>query len=114
MPRVRIKPDQIFHALGDATRRAIVARLGRGPASVSQLAAPLKITVTAVGQHLQVLEACGLATTEKVGRTRTCRLETAGLSVLEQWARDQRSLWEERLDQLGGLLGGPDGPDGEE
>jgi DNA-binding transcriptional ArsR family regulator len=105
MPSSKVKVDRVFHALGDPTRRAIVEKLSEGPISVSRLATPLGITLTAVSQHLQVLEESGLAHTEKIGRVRTCRLETAGFSVLEQWIRDRRSTWERRLDRLGDLLG---------
>jgi DNA-binding transcriptional ArsR family regulator len=100
--------DRLFHALGDPTRRAILDRLSEGPLSVSRLAMPLEITVTAVAQHLQVLEESGLVHTEKVGRVRTCRIETAGFSALERWVRDHRSIWERRLDRLDDLLAGPD------
>lgn len=96
--------EQVLRALADPTRRAIVERLGTGPLSVSSLAEPLGITLTAVAQHLQVLESSGLAHSEKVGRVRTCRIETAGFSVLQDWIAAQRSLWERRLDQLGDLL----------
>ena len=82
----------------------MVEKLSEGPLSVSQLATPFDITLTAVVQHLQVLEGSGLVHTEKIGRVRTCRLETAGFSVLEQWIADRRSMWERRLDQLGDLL----------
>jgi DNA-binding transcriptional ArsR family regulator len=105
-PRVDI--DRVFHALGDPTRRAILDKLSEGPLSVSRLAAPLGITLTAVVQHLQVLEESALVHTEKVGRVRTCRIETAGFSALEQWIRDHRSMWERRLDRLGDLLAEPD------
>jgi DNA-binding transcriptional ArsR family regulator len=94
----------VFHALGDPTRQSIVERLSDGPVSVSALATPLEITLTAVAQHLHVLEECGLARTEKLGRVRTCRLETTGLVVLEKWIVDRRSQWERRLDRLGALL----------
>jgi DNA-binding transcriptional ArsR family regulator len=104
MPSKRVSVDRVFHALGDPTRRAIVERLSEGPVSVSALAGPLQITLTAVAQHLQVLEECDLARTEKTGRVRTCRLEAAGFAVLEQWVKDRRSLWEKRLDRLGELL----------
>jgi DNA-binding transcriptional ArsR family regulator len=104
MPRPKVDIDRVFHALGDPTRRAILEKLSEGPLSVSRLAAPLDITLTAVVQHLQVLEESGLVHTEKVGRVRTCRIETAGFSVLEQWIRDRRSVWERRLDRLGDLL----------
>ena len=96
--------DQVFHALADVTRRAILERLSRGPISVSQLAEPLDMTLAAVVQHLQVLEESGLVHTEKAGRVRTCQLEPAGLSVAEKWIADRRSVWERRLDRLGKLL----------
>jgi|SRR5580704_6218934 DNA-binding transcriptional ArsR family regulator len=101
-PKVNI--DLLFHALGDPTRRAILDRLSQGPVSVSALAAPLGITLTAVAQHLQILEECGLAHTEKLGRVRTCRIESAGFNALEKWIRDHRTLWERKLDRLGALL----------
>lgn len=100
--------DRVFHALGDPTRRAILEQLSAGPCSVSRLATPLDITLTAVVQHLQVLEESGLVHTEKLGRVRTCRLEPGGFSALEQWIRDRRSMWEHRLDRLGDLLAEPD------
>jgi DNA-binding transcriptional ArsR family regulator len=96
--------DRLFHALGDPTRRAILDSLSLGPRSVSALAAPLGITLTAVAQHLQILEESSLVHTEKLGRVRTCRIETKGFSALEQWIRDHRSLWQRRLDQLSDLL----------
>ncbi|WP_350449019.1 ArsR/SmtB family transcription factor [Paracidobacterium acidisoli] len=97
--------DRVFHALGDPTRRAIVEKLSsEGPVSVSQLAAPLLITLAAVVQHLQVLEVSGLVRTEKVGRVRTCRMEPAGLMLIEQWVSERRSLWQRRFDRLGDLL----------
>jgi len=104
MPSRQVDIDRVFYALGDPTRRAIVDKLTEGPLSVSRLATPLDITPTAVIQHLQVLEEGGLVQTEKIGRVRTCRLETAGFSALEQWVRDHRSMWERRLDRLGDLL----------
>ena len=110
MPKHQVNIDRIFHALGDPTRRAILEKLDHGPLSVSRLAEPLGITLTAVAQHLQVLEECGLVQTEKVGRVRTCRIETAGLSLLEQWIRERRSIWDRRLDRLGDLLAEPDEP----
>jgi DNA-binding transcriptional ArsR family regulator len=99
--------DRIFHALGDSTRRAIIEKLSAGPISVSQLAAPLDVTLAAVVQHLQILEDSGLVQTEKVGRVRTCRIEPAGLSAAEQWIADRRSMWERWLDRLGDLLAEP-------
>ena len=96
--------DRVFHALGDPTRRAILNRLSVGPQSVSNLAGPLGVTVTAIGQHLQVLEETGFVRTQKAGRVRSCRLESAGFRVVEQWAAEHRAIWERRLDILGGLL----------
>jgi len=96
--------NRVFHALGDPTRRALLERMSAGPVSVSRLAEPMAITLAAVVQHLQVLEASGLVATEKVGRVRTCRIEPAGLSVAEGWIAARRSQWEKRFDRLGRLL----------
>jgi DNA-binding transcriptional ArsR family regulator len=104
MASPKITAELVFHALGDPTRRAIVEKLSDGPLSVSRLAEPFDMTLTAVVQHLQVLEESGLVRTEKIGRVRTCRIETAGLAVMEKWIRDRRSKWERRLDRLGDLL----------
>ncbi len=104
MAKPKINVETVFHALGDPTRRAMVDRLSKSPLSVSKLAEPLNITLTAVVQHLQVLEESGLVHTEKVGRVRTCRLDPAGFDALEQWIHEHRSMWERRLDKLGELL----------
>jgi len=96
--------DRVFHALGDANRRAILERLSRGALSVSELAKPLDITLAAVVQHLQVLEESGLVRTEKVGRVRTCQLQSEGLRVAEAWLSDRRGPWERSFDRLGQLL----------
>ena len=96
--------DRVFHALSDPTRRLMVERLSRGPASVSQLAEPLDMTLAAVVQHLQVLEGSGLVSTEKLGRVRTCRIEPATLSAAETWITRRRALWERRLDRLGEVI----------
>lgn len=113
MARAVMKPNfnepkidiaRVFHALGDPTRRAILDRLATGPLSVSRLAQPLDITLTAVVQHLRVLEESGLVFTEKLGRVRTCRIDTPGFFALEQWIADHRTVWERRLDRLGELL----------
>ncbi|MEV0757356.1 metalloregulator ArsR/SmtB family transcription factor [Streptosporangium sp. NPDC050280] len=96
--------DRVFQALADATRREMVERLVRGPSSVSELARPLEMSLPAVMQHLQVLEACGLVRTEKVGRVRTCHVEPDVLRTAESWLVGQRTTWEHRLDRLGDLL----------
>lgn len=101
--------DRVFQALGDPSRRAIVERLVGGPASVSQLAEPLPMSLPAVVQHLGVLESAGLVSTEKVGRVRTCHLEPEVLRRAEGWLGDQRVAWEDRLDRLGAELREPSG-----
>lgn len=100
--------DLMFQALADPTRRAIVERLGRGPASVSELAKPLAMSMPAVMQHLQMLEASGLVRSEKTGRVRTCRIEPEALSLAEQWINARRIGWQHRLDRLGDYLDEPD------
>jgi DNA-binding transcriptional ArsR family regulator len=96
--------DQVFRALADPARRAMLERLTRGPASVSELASPLPMTLAAVVQHLQVLQEAGLVQSEKVGRVRTCRLDAAALRRAEEWIADRRTGWERRLDRLGEYL----------
>ena len=108
MGRKKIDVDYIFYALGDPTRRAMLEAISEGPISVSQLAQPLKMTLAAVVQHLQILEESGLVSTQKEGRVRTCQLEPEGFAAAEKWIRDRRSLWERRLDRLGDLLAGED------
>jgi DNA-binding transcriptional ArsR family regulator len=96
--------DTTFQALADPTRRAIVARLSQGPASVSELAQPLTMSLPAVMQHLAVLEGAGLVRSEKVGRVRTCRIDPQAMSLAEQWLHQRRNEWEARLDRLGDYL----------
>ena len=96
--------DRVFHALADPTRRIMVERLSQGPASVSELAQPLDMSLPAVIQHLQVLEASGLVRSEKAGRVRTCRIERAALRTAEHWIAGRRATWELRLDRLGDYL----------
>jgi len=96
--------DQVFHALADPTRRGMVERLVRGPATVSELSRPLDMSLPAVLQHLQVLEASGLVRSEKAGRVRTCRIEPDALRAAEAWVTGQRTAWETRLDRLGDYL----------
>ena len=100
--------DLMFQALADPTRRAIVERLSRGPASVSDLAKPLPMSLPAVVQHLQVLEQSGLVKTNKVGRVRTCTIDSGALSLAEQWINQRRIAWEHRLDRLGAFLDAED------
>jgi DNA-binding transcriptional ArsR family regulator len=92
--------DRAFHALADPARRDMLARLARGPASVSALAAPLPMSLPAVLQHLKLLEESGLVSSAKRGRVRTCRIEPGAFGAAEGWMAEQRALWEGRLDRL--------------
>ncbi len=96
--------DRLFNALADPARRAMVERLSRGPAPVSELARPLPMSLPAAMQHLGVLEAAGLVRSQKVGRVRTCSIEAGALSQAEQWINARRTEWEHRLDRLGDYL----------
>lgn len=98
------KLDLLFQALADPGRRGMVERLSRGPASVSELAEPLDMTLSAVVQHLAVLEASGIVRSEKLGRVRTCRIEPEALSLVELWVNERRTNWERKLDRLGEFL----------
>jgi DNA-binding transcriptional ArsR family regulator len=92
--------DLAFQAMADPTRRGMLARLSRAPASVSELARPLRMSLPAVMQHLQMLEASGLVRSEKKGRVRTCQIEPSALAAAESWIAEQRALWEGRLDRF--------------
>ena len=96
--------DVVFHALSEPNRRAMIDRLLDGPASVSELARPLAISLPAVVQHLHVLEASGVVRSHKVGRVRTCEIEPLALSTAERWISERRAAWEARLDRLGAFL----------
>ncbi|MBA3048731.1 MAG: metalloregulator ArsR/SmtB family transcription factor [Alphaproteobacteria bacterium] len=96
--------DLAFQALSDPTRRAMVERLSRGPASVSELAAPFPMSMSAVAQHLKILEASGLVASEKTGRVRTCRVDPRALSAAERWINERRLSVERSLDRLGAFL----------
>ena len=96
--------DQVFQALADPTRRSLVERLIQSPASVSELAKPMAMSLPAVMQHLHVLETCRLVRSEKVGRVRTCHVEPEALRRAEEWINVQRLAWETRLDRLGAFL----------
>lgn len=100
--------DDLFRALAEPARRAIVERLGLGPASVSTLAAPLPMSLAAVVQHVQVLEEAGIVRTEKTGRVRMCRLEPVALEAVAGWVAARKALSEQRLDRLGAFLAGQD------
>ena len=92
--------DRLFHSLADPARRAILERLTHGPATVSELARPLPMSLPSTMQHLSVLEAAGLVHSEKVGRVRTCTIEPRALSRAEQWINARRIEWEHRFDRL--------------
>jgi DNA-binding transcriptional ArsR family regulator len=96
--------DLMFQALAEPARRNMVDRLCRGPASVSELAEPLAMSLPSVMQHLQMLEASGLVRSQKIGRVRTCRIEPAALRLAERWIGERRAQWERSLDRLGEYL----------
>jgi DNA-binding transcriptional ArsR family regulator len=95
---------RVFQALSDPTRRAVLERLTRGAAPVSELARPFKMALPSFVQHLAVLEDCGLVRSRKRGRVRTCRLAPTPLKAAEQWLAAQRALWQRRLDALDDFL----------
>ena len=97
-------PDQVFHALGDPTRRRILEHLTHGPISVSKLAEPLSVTLAAVIQHLQILEEAQLVTTQKTGRVRTCAINPAGIAAAQTWLNARKTPWETRFDRLADIL----------
>ena len=100
--------QRVFHALADPTRLAMFEQLSRGPASVSELARPLPVSLPAVLQHLAVLEADGLVRSQKVGRVRTCRVDPAALATAGDWIAERRAMCERSLDRLGDFLAGDD------
>lgn len=104
MAKQSLALDRMFSALSDPTRRAIVERLVKGPASVTDLARPFKMSLPSVVQHLQVLEESGLVASRKTGRIRTCRIEPKKLEAAQKWLSQQRAVWEARLDRLDALL----------
>ncbi len=95
-------PDlsSLFHALADPTRRAILVRLAKGPATVTELAGPTGLRLPTVMRHLWVLEDAGLIATAKDGRVRTCAIVPDALLPMQTWLDDQRAIWESRLDRL--------------
>ncbi|MEO1100839.1 MAG: metalloregulator ArsR/SmtB family transcription factor [Pseudomonadota bacterium] len=104
MPNQETTLNDVFHALADSTRRAVIQRLGEGPASVKDLAEPFDMALPSFMQHLRVLEDGGLIRSKKEGRIRTCEIRTKELSKVELWFADQRALWDERLDRLDAYL----------
>jgi DNA-binding transcriptional ArsR family regulator len=92
--------DAAFHALADPTRRAVVSRLTKGPAPVKELAEPFNMGLPSFMKHLRILERDGLISSEKVGRVRTCRINTERLRAAEAWLSEQRTLWQARTDRL--------------
>lgn len=96
----KIDLDRLFHALADPARRAMIERLSRGPAPVTELARPLPMSLPAAMQHLGVLETAGLVRSEKIGRVRTCAVEPRAFGEIERWLNARRREWEVRLDRL--------------
>lgn len=108
MLKYSVPLDGVFHALADPTRRAMVARLGHGPATVGELAKPLAMTLSAVMQHLLVLEGAGLVRSVKVGLVRTCHIDQDVLASAEAWFASRRAAWNRHLDALGTYLDATD------
>ncbi|MGH3587267.1 MAG: ArsR/SmtB family transcription factor [Pseudonocardia sp.] len=104
MPKRSGELDSVFHALADHTRRQVVERLGRGPATTTDLARPFDMALPSFTQHMGVLERSGLVTSEKTGRVRTYRLAPQPLEEVGSWLADQRAVWTRRLDQLDSFL----------
>jgi DNA-binding transcriptional ArsR family regulator len=100
MPNKPSHLDHVFHALADPTRRAVIERLSRGPASVTELAERFDMALPSFVQHLQVLEQSGLIRSQKSGRVRTCKISLRRMKVAERWLAGQREFWERRLNQL--------------
>ena len=96
--------DPVFRALAHPTRRAVVERLGRGPAATTELARPFRVALPSFLEHMEILEACGLVRSRKIGRVRTWRLSPRPLAAAEGWLAEQRATWERRLDQLDNYL----------
>jgi len=96
--------DSVFHALADPTRRAVIQRLGQGPATVSELAEPFAMALPSFMKHVGVLEEAGLIRSRKLGRVRTCVLERRKLAAAERWFGEQRAIWEDRYQNLDNLL----------
>ena len=104
MPARPAQLDRVFQALADPTRRAVLERLRRGPAAMTELAQPFPMALPSFAQHLDVLERCGLVRSRKAGRVRTYRLSPRPLQVADRWLARQREAWERRLDQLDDVL----------
>lgn len=100
MAQYSSKLDGVFQALADPTRRAVLGRLGTGPASIGELAAPFDMALPSFMKHIRYLENTGLIRTRKTGRVRTCTLERKSFEVIETWLAEQRSIWEGRTDRL--------------
>jgi len=104
MANYSVALDAVFHALADPTRRAVIQRLGKGPASVGELAEPFDMALPSFMKHVGVLEETGLIRSKKVGRVRTCVLERRKLAAAERWFDEQRAIWESRYQNLDDLL----------
>jgi DNA-binding transcriptional ArsR family regulator len=104
MVKYEFAANVVFHALADPSRQQMVEQLSHGPATVSELAAPLPMSLPAVVQHLAVLEASGLVRSQKIGRVRTCQLHVVAMRTAEDWMTARRLEWERRLDRLGDYL----------
>ena len=96
--------DGLFLALSDPTRRAVIGRLSRGPASISELAAPFDMALPSFMKHIHQLEQSGWISSEKLGRVRTCRLDPATFTAAQAWLDEQRAVWDGRTDRLAAFV----------
>jgi DNA-binding transcriptional ArsR family regulator len=103
--------DGVFQAVSDPTRRAVLSRLGTGPASISELAAPFDMALPSFMKHIGQLEKTGLIRTRKTGRVRVCSLERDTFTLIESWLNEQRSIWEGRTDRLEQFVTAPSDTD---
>lgn len=113
MANYLVELDSVFHALADPTRRAVIERLGNGPATVSELAEPFGMALPSFMKHVSVLERTGLIRSSKLGRIRTCVLQRQNLAAAERWFDEQRALWAGRYENLDKLLDKLKGADNE-
>ena len=108
MAQYQTQLDGIFQALADPTRRAVIGRLGRGPASVGELAQPFAMALPSFMKHIHMLEDAGLIRTSKQGRVRTCQIDRGRLAAVDRWLDEQRAIWEGRTDRLEQFVTGND------
>lgn len=106
MEQYQERLDELFQALADPTRRAVLGRLGQGPASISELAAPFDMALPSFMKHIHLLEESGWIATRKQGRVRTCVIDKKAFATADAWLNEQRALWEARFDRFDAIVEG--------